>query len=456
MSKQGKILIVDDNRTILESLEQLLKFDYQKIKTLTSPDSIIPELKKNESDVILLDMNFLPGITSGEEGIMWIREILKYDPQAVIILITAYGDIELAVKAIKEGAIDFIVKPWDPEKLLATIKSAYELRMSRLEIRNLRGRHRLYTDEIGKQFDPIIGKSEAIKEVLRIAQKAAESDANILIMGENGTGKELIAREVHKYSTRAGKDFIGVDVGSLTESLFESEMFGHKKGAFTDAKDDRMGRFEIASGGTLFLDEIGNLSVSLQSKLLRALEEKMIIPVGSNNPRHVDIRLICATNRDLQEMMKHHTFREDLYFRINTLQISLPPLCRRIEDIPYLLDYFLNKFGSKYRKRHLQVCSDALDSLMIYNWPGNIREFKHTIEKAVLMNESGTLTREDFFGNAEFDSRKGVTVNLRLDDIEKDTIRQALIEASGNISRASKILDISRTTLYSKMTKHGL
>lgn len=456
MSKQGKILIIDDNQTILESLEQLLKFDYQEIKTLTSPDYIIPELNRSEFDVILLDMNFAPGITTGEEGIIWTRKILKYDPQAVIILITAYGDIELAVKAIKEGAIDFIVKPWDPEKLLATIKSAYELRLSRLEIRNLRGRHRLYTDEIGKQFDPIIGTSEAIKEVLRVAQKAAESDANVLIMGENGTGKELIAREVHKYSSRAGKDFIGVDVGSLTESLFESEMFGHKKGSFTDAKEDRMGRFEIASGGTLFLDEIGNLSVSLQSKLLRALEERMIIPVGSNTPVHVDIRLICATNRDLQKMMEDHTFREDLYFRINTLQINLPPLRRRTEDIPSLLDYFLDKFGHKYRKQHLQVSSDALDSLMIYHWPGNIREFKHAIEKAVLMNDSGTLTYEDFFGNAEYDSRKGTALNLRLDDVEKDTIHQALIRADGNISKASKILNISRTTLYSKIKKHGL
>lgn len=456
MSKQGKILIVDDNRTILESLKQLLKIDYKEIKTLTSPDRIIPELKMNESDVIIMDMNFLPGITTGEEGIFWTREILKYDPQAVIILITAYGDIELAVKAIKEGAIDFIVKPWDPEKLLATIKSAYELRLSRLEIRNLKGRQRLYTNEIGKHFDPVIGTSEAFKEVLRIAQKAAESDANVLITGENGTGKELIAREVHKYSTRSDKDFIGVDVGSLTESLFESEMFGHKKGAFTDAKEDRMGRFEIASGGTLFLDEIGNLSVSLQSKLLRSLEEKTIIPVGSNNLVHVDIRLICATNRDLQEMMKHNTFREDLYYRINTLQISLPPLRRRTEDIPYLLDHFLDKFGSKYRKQYLHVSSDALDSLMTYHWPGNIREFKHTVERAVLMNESGTLIYEDFFGNSVPDSRKELAVNLRLGDIEKDTIQQALRNAGGNISRASKILHISRTTLYSKMTKHGL
>ncbi len=456
MPKQGKILIVDDNRTILESLKQLLKFDYQEIKTLTNPDHIIPEMNRNDFDMILLDMNFTPGITTGEEGIIWTKKILKNDSQAVIILITAYGDVELAVKAIKEGAIDFIVKPWDPEKLLATIKSAYELRLSRLEVRNLKGRYRLYTDEIGKQFDPIIGSSEAIKEVLRIAQKAAESDANVLIMGENGTGKELIARKVHKHSSRAGKDFIGVDVGSLTESLFESEMFGHKKGAFTDAKEDRIGRFEIASGGTLFLDEIGNLSVSLQSKLLRALEEKIIIPVGSNSPLHVDIRLICATNRDLQEMMEHHTFREDLYFRINTLQINIPPLRSRTDDIPYLLDYFLEKFGHKYRKQHLQVNSDGLESLMIYHWPGNIREFKHTVEKAVLMNESGTLTREDFFGNTVLDSRKGVAVNLRLDDVEKDTIHQALVNAGGNISRASKMLDISRTTLYSKMAKHGL
>ncbi|KPK86686.1 MAG: AAA family ATPase [Bacteroides sp. SM23_62_1] len=456
MAKPGKILIVDDNRTILDSLEQLLKFDYREITTRTSPDGIIPELKRNDVDVILLDMNFTPGITTGEEGMIWTRKIMKYDPQAVIILITAYGDIELAVKAIKEGAIDFIVKPWDPEKLLATIRSAYELRQSRLEIRNLRGRHCLYTDEIGKQFDPIIGKSEAIKEVLRTAQKAAESDANILITGENGTGKELFAREIHNHSTRAGEDFIGVDVGSLTESLFESEMFGHKKGAFTDAKEDRIGRFEIASGGTLFLDEIGNLSVSLQSKLLRALEEKMIIPVGSNSPLNVDIRLICATNRNLQEMMKNHTFREDLYFRINTLQIIIPPLRSRTEDIPYLLDYFLDKFGHKYRKQHLQVNSEGLESLMIYHWPGNIREFKHTVEKAVLMNESGILTCEDFFGNTGFDSMKGAYAHLRLDDVERNTIRQALVNAGGNISRAAKILDISRTTLYSKMVKHGI
>jgi len=456
MSKQGKIFIVDDNRSILESLGQLLKYDYQEINTLTSPDLIIPFLKKNEPDVILLDMNFSPGTTTGEEGIMWTREILKYDPQAVIILITAYGDIELAVKAIKEGATDFIVKPWDPEKLLTTIRSAFEIRSSRQEIKNLKGRNRLFTDELSKQFDPIIGQSEKIREVLRIAHKAAESDANVLIMGENGTGKELVAREIHKYSNRTGKDFIGVDLGSLTESLFESEMFGHKKGAFTDAKEDRMGRFELASGGTLFLDEIGNLSVSLQSKLLKALEDKMIVPVGSNSPLFVDIRLISATNMDLQEMILNNTFREDLYYRINTLQINLPPLRRRTEDVPYLLGYFLDKFKSKYRKHYLQVSSDALTSLMDHHWPGNIREFKHTVEKAALMNESGTLTREDFFGNSVPDSSKGSAANLRLNDVEKDTIRHALRNAAGNISKAAKILDISRTTLYSKMTKHGL
>ncbi len=454
--RKGTILIVDDNRDILESLKQLLKYDFGNIITINDPELIPSMLENNSVELVLLDMNFTPGATSGQEGIHWLKEILKCDPFAVVILITAYGDINLAVRAMQEGGTDFIVKPWDPQKLFATVTSAYKLSQSRNEVKNLKNIRRFLHDDISRQFDSLIGASPGMTEVLDLARKAAASDVSILITGENGTGKELIAREIHRLSPRSDNNFIGIDMGSLNESLFESEMFGHVRGAFTDAREDRTGRFEVASGGTLFLDEIGNLSMNIQSKLLRVLEENTITPVGSNLQVPIDTRLITATNSDLKELISNNVFRKDLYYRINTIEIRIPSLCERLEDIPLLLDYFLRKFEQKYNKSKFRVSGKAYDSLAAYHWPGNIRELKHMVEKAVVLNETGILEREDFQiagPEKSFIPRSG---NLRLADIEKSVLIQALEKTRGNVSKAARLLDISRTTLYSKIEKHGL
>jgi DNA-binding NtrC family response regulator len=453
---KATILIADDNRDILESLKQLLKYDFSDIITLSNPDPIPGVMEKEAPDLVLLDMNFSPGATSGEEGLHWLRVILEADPSAVVILITAYGDANLAVRAMREGGTDFIVKPWDPQKLLATVSSAYKLRQSRNQVKNLEHTSRYLADDINRQFDILVGNSPGLNEILEVAYKAASSDASILITGENGTGKELVAREIHRISGRSGNSFIGVDLGSLNESLFESEMFGHVKGSFTDAREDRKGRFEVASGGTLFLDEIGNLSMNLQSKMLRVLEENNITPVGSNAPVPLDIRLITATNRNLREMIGRNVFREDLLYRINTIEIRIPSLRDRPEDIPLLLDYFLRKFEQKYNKPKFRVSGRAYDSLLAYHWPGNIRELKHMTEKAVILNESGILEPKDFHTLDPLNAQVPQAGTYRLADIEKAALNRALEKARGNISKAAGLLDISRTTLYSKMDKYGL
>ncbi len=455
-AKEGKILVVDDNESILKSLRQLLKHDFEQVKTLSSPNLIQTTLRSESFDVVLLDMNFSAGVMTGNEGIFWMKEILKIDPSAVIILITAYGDVELAVKAIKEGGTDFIVKPWNPEKLLATLYSALKLKKSKLEVKSLKGKQKVLTEDIDKQFDLLIGISKKMKEVLTTIKKVARTDANILILGENGTGKELIAREIHKRSNRSQEAFVGVDIGSLTESLFESEMFGHVKGAYTDAKEDRTGRFEIASGGTLFLDEIGNLSVSLQAKLLKAIQDREIIRVGASIPIPVDIRLICATNTNLEELVLNNLFREDLLYRINTIQIHLPPLRERKDDIPLLLEYFLKKYQKKYHKPPFKVSEKAYGKLNNHLWPGNIREFKHTIEKVVILSESNTIKSDDFFFGSAIKPKYEQYDTMNLADVEKNIIEKALKASNGNLSNAAKILNISRTTLYSKIKKYGL
>jgi len=454
--KNGTILIADDNKDILESLKQLLKYDFGQIIAVSDPDKILFALSNFQVDLILLDMNFAPGSTSGVEGLNWLKQILQIDPLAVIILITAYGDMNLAVKAIKQGGTDFILKPWDPEKLLATVKSAYQLRQSRIEIRALRDTRSLLRDDITKQFDPIIGTSPVMRDIHDMIRKAAVTDASIFITGENGTGKELIAREIHRQSSRSENEFIGLDIGSLSESLFESEMFGHKKGAFTDAKENRTGRIEAASGGTLFLDELGNLNMNLQSKLLRALEEKSITPVGSNISIPVDLRLICATNQDLRSMIENNLFREDLYYRINTIEINIPPLRDRISDIPTLIDFFLRKNEKKYGLPQFQVSGEAYTTLQKYQWPGNVRELKHLAEKLVIMNESGIIRPEDLVMSESGTSFTMPTDTLDLAEIERKAIVKAMEMSVGNHSKAARLLNISRTTLYSKLQKHGL
>ena len=456
MTKTGTILVADDKKEILESLKQMLKYDFGTILTLDDPGKIPLTMENHQVDLVLLDMNFSPGLTSGEEGLKWLRTILDIDPLAVVIPMTAFGDIPLAVRAMQAGGIDFILKPWDPPKLMATIMSAYKLRQSRREVKNLQETRRIMDLDISSQLDMLIGSSPAMEQLKELSRRAAASDASILISGENGTGKELIARLIHQWSARSASGFIGVDMGSLNESLFESEMFGHKKGAFTDADTDRAGRFEIASGGTLFLDEIGNLSIHLQSKLLRALEEKNITPVGSNLTIPVDTRLITATNRNLKEMITNNVFREDLYFRINTIEIRVPSLREHPDDIPLLLDYFLRRFEQKYNKSKRRLSGRAMDALVSYLWPGNVRELKHMSERAVVLNESGILEPYDFFTTRDSSASHLQLNSSRLADIEKAAIENALKRVFGNISRAARILDISRTTLYSKMEKHGL
>jgi DNA-binding NtrC family response regulator len=456
MGKTGCILVADDKKEILESLKQLLKYDFAEIICVDDPGQILQKLAQHPVDLVLLDMNFSPGATSGREGLDYLKQILEYDPQIVVLPMTAYGDIDLAVKAMQAGGIDFVVKPWDPAKLMATIASTFKLRQSRIEVSGLRETRRLMNEEINRHFDQLVGSSPELEKVKEITCRAADSDANILISGENGTGKELIARQIHVLSARSDKPFVGVDIGSLNETLFESEMFGHRKGAFTDAHRDHTGRFELASAGTLFLDEIGNLSMHLQAKLLRVLEEKTITPVGSSRTRSIDIRLISATNRHLGDMIQANVFREDLYFRINTIELHVPPLRKRVEDIPLLLDYFLRKYEHKYHRARNTVSGNALEALGNYHWPGNVRELKHMCEKAVILSESGVLEAGDFFSTSIHGDQGVGPQHNTLANLERSAIRDALRKFNGNISQAAKMLDISRSTLYSKMKKHGL
>lgn len=454
--KEGKILIVDDNTNILNSLKQLLKHDFEEIKTISNPNLIHSIVQKEQFDVILLDMNFKASENTGNEGIYWLREILKIDACAIVILITAYGDIELAVKAIKEGGTNFITKPWDPNKLITTIQSGIKLRNAKKEVKELKGKQKALNKDINKLNNSIIGSSEKIKELLKTVQKVAKTDANILIQGENGTGKELIAREIHRLSGRKNEPFVGVDMGSVAETLFESELFGHAKGAFTDAKESRIGRFELADTGTLFLDEISNLPLILQSKILTVLEQRNVTPLGSNKVTPIDIRLISATNKNLKALVKENLFREDLLYRLNTIEITVPPLRERGDDIIELAEYFVNKYGKQYNKHQLKINSEAYKKLLSHSWPGNIRELKHTVEKAVILSESKILKAPDFFSDDNTIKEQGFSNIETLAEAERLVLENALKKASGNLSKAAKILEISRSTLYSKMSKYGL
>jgi DNA-binding NtrC family response regulator len=454
--KTGNLLIVDDNQSVLNSLMLFLKHHFNKVHALKSPNQIPFTLTTNDVDVVLLDMNFTAGINTGNEGIYWLRKILKLDPTMVVVMITAYGDIELAVKAIKEGATDFILKPWDNQKLLATIQAAMELRKSKKEVKQLKLKHKQLHNDLDRDYTKIIGESRPMQDLMKTISKVAATDANVLILGENGTGKELIAREIHRQSKRSSHDFVGVDLGALSESLFESEMFGHIRGAFTDAKEDRIGRFEVASGGTLFLDEIGNLSFSLQAKLLTAIEQKKITPLGTNKDVKVNIRLISATNKDLDQMVNENLFREDLFYRLNTVQIEVPPLRDRDDDILLLAELYLQVYAGKYDKPHLRFKSDALDKLKAYSWPGNIRELNHTIEKAVILSDTKFITSQDFNFAPQIQSDKDLKKGLSLEEGEKIIIINALENNNYNISEAAKELGIGRQTLYRKIEKYRI
>ena len=453
--KKGNILIVDDNKNVLSALRILLSDYFENIVLLTSPNTLMSELWDKNPDVVLLDMNFSAGINSGNEGLFWLSEIKKADEELPVVLFTAYADIDLAVKALKGGATDFVVKPWDNAKLLATLQSAYSLRQSRKEVKKLREKQSVLNRDIQKEEDICWGKSPAMQRLLTMIKKVAVTDANVLITGENGTGKELIAKMIHRYSPRAAETLISVDMGAVTETLFESELFGHVKGAFTDAKADRSGKFEAADGGSLFLDEIGNLSYPLQAKLLSALQTRHITRVGSNKSISVDIRLISATNKNLFKSVKEGEFREDLLYRINTIHLEVPPLRERREDIPQLADFFLRRLARKYGKSDLKLGEKALCKLESYAWPGNVRELEHAIEKAVILSDNQELQPNDFYMRTP-DETSFAVESFTLEEMEKILIEKALRKYDNNISAVAAELGISRPTLYSKIRKYEL
>ena len=454
--KVGNILAVDDNEDILFALKLLLKPHVEKLTVLNSPEKIPELLTKEYFDMILLDMNFNKDAISGQEGFDWLGRILEIDPQAVVVFITAYGDAERAVKAIKSGATDFVLKPWQNEKLLATISSSIKLRRSRLEADDLRAKQKEMSAVMDQPFVDFIGNSERMQEVFTTIKKVAQTDANVLILGENGTGKELVARALHRNSPRRDEVFISVDLGSLSDTLFESELFGHERGAFTDAKKEKPGRFEIASRGTLFLDEIGNLPIALQSKILTVIERREVTRVGANRPVSVDVRLICATNSDIYESLSNNLFRQDLLYRINTVEVHLPPLRERGDDIELLSNHFLKIYAKKYRKSLRGITSNAMKKLMHYAWPGNVRELQHAIERAVIMTETPSLEPEDFILSPP--RKKSTDLDFdtyNLDEIERQIIEKVMKQNQGNISQAAMELGLTRTSLYRRMEKYG-
>ncbi|WP_282160260.1 sigma-54-dependent transcriptional regulator [Ulvibacterium marinum] len=450
----ANILVIDDNKSVLSALEILLQFEYKNVATISNPNQISSFPGFQNLDIVLLDMNFSAGVNTGNEGLFWLKEIKKKAPHISVIMMTAYGAVDLAVKAIKEGASDFILKPWNNERLLTTVKSAYALRKSQKQVKELKQKQDNLKQVINQKKQYIIGNSKALHSVLNLTRKVSKTDVNVLITGENGTGKELIARELHRTSHRSQEVFISVDMGSISESLFESELFGHLKGAFTDAKEDRAGKFEAANGGTLFLDEIGNLSLQTQAKLLSAIQHKTIVRVGSNKSIPVDIRLICATNSDLDKMVSDGLFREDLLYRINTIQINVPPLREREGDILILADFYLNRFMSKYGKQGLRINQAAQEKLTAYSWPGNVRELQHTLERAVILSESAVLKPEDFLLTASVAISMETGPNT-LEEMELLMINNALKQNNGNYSAAAEQLGISRQTLYNKLKKLG-
>jgi DNA-binding NtrC family response regulator len=453
--KNANILIVDDNKSILSALELLLRGKCAGVKTLSSPNMLLSTLQGKNYDVLLLDMNFSAGINTGNEGIYWLQRVLEQEPGISVVMITAYGDVELAVKAVRMGASDFVLKPWENEKMLATIESAYRLSSSRKEVKALKMKEKQLINEINRPVKNLVGSSEAWMQVIRMVEKVAATPANVLITGENGTGKELIAREIHRLSDRANNVMVTVDMGSITETLFESELFGHKKGAFTDAHTDRTGKIETAHQGTLFLDEIGNMPLAMQAKMLSVLQNRSITRVGDNVPVPVDVRLVCATNCNLLQMVANGKFREDLLYRINTIHIELPALRMRKGDVAELAHFFLKRYAEKYKKTTLSLSSEAIEKLENYAWPGNIRELQHAIEKAVILSSSNELKPSDFIFRS---SESGVGGNYEgtLEDMERQLISEAVQKCSGNLTAVAQQLGITRQTLYNKIKRYGL
>jgi len=456
MKRKANILIVDDDRDVLESARMFLKQEYTGIDLLDDPAQIPKFISQKPYDVILLDMNFRKGLNDGSEGFYWLERIREFDPMAVIVLITAYGEVDLAVKAMKNGATDFVLKPWKNQKLLGTINTALELHSNRRTNDRLTKTNKLYHEDTFAELE-FIGTSSSIVRVKDLIRRVADTDANILILGENGTGKELVARSLHKYSSRSGQPFIQVDLGTLSHGLMESELFGHVKGAFTDAREDRTGRIEIANSGTLFLDEIGNIGPKEQQKLLSVLQQKVITPVGSTRKIDVNFRLICATNANIYNRVKMKEFREDLLYRINTVEINLPPLRERSSDIPELALFFARKYSAKYKKEIRKITPEVMRTMKSYNWPGNIRELRHSIERAVILATNDALDNPDIF-RTEAASRQSDNpdTSMTLDEMEKQHIIAVLDANEGNVTRAAKSLGITRTAMYRRLNKYRI
>ena len=447
------ILIVDDDPDLLHTARIVLKPLFSSITTESNPQKLNYLIGHQSYDVVILDMNYTIGATSGKEGLFWLKHIKQKKPDQQVVMITAYGDIKLAVEAMKAGATDFVVKPWENEKLQATVMSAFNHSRSKKELENLKTGQQSLKKLISSPENELIGNSPAMRETFKVIRKVAVTDANVLVLGENGTGKELVAQAIHQGSGRSEEAFIKVDLGAIPESLFESELFGHKKGAFTDARENRQGRFELANNGTLFLDEIGNLSLPMQAKLLTVLQSREVVRVGENVPIPINCRVIAATNGNLHEMVSAKEFREDLLYRLNTVELVLPALRERMDDIPLLTQHFLNSYTQKYRKSTIELTDKALEHLSGYAWPGNVRELQHAVERAVIMAEGDQLDADDFLLNP-----KAVTPvhSLNLDEMEKVAIERAIQKNQGNISKAAKELGLGRTTIYRKLDKYGI
>ncbi|HVV27981.1 MAG TPA: sigma-54 dependent transcriptional regulator [Rhizomicrobium sp.] len=453
----ARVLVVDDNEDILHAARLLLKRHFATVQTLSDPAHLATLTRRGAFDVLLLDMNFAPGADTGAEGLARLAEVLKIDPQAVVVMVTAHGDVDVAVEAMKNGAADFVTKPWENDRLLATLMAALNLRRSRLETAELRQRNSGLAAAT-RTDSGMIGTAPAMLHVFGAIRRTAPTAANVLILGENGTGKELAAREIHRLSPRANEVFLRVDMGALSPQLFESELFGHLRGAFTDAKHDRTGYFRAATGGTLFLDEIGNVPLALQSKLLTALERREVVPVGAEKPEPIDVRLVCATNMSRERLADENLFRQDLLYRINTVEITLPPLRERREDIPLLLEHYAAHYSQKYNLSPKRLSAALIDRLSGWSWPGNVRALRHAMERAVILSEGDLLDIADFpmEGNGRSPAQGTGTNVSRLDEVEKAAIVQALERNSNNVSRAAEQLGLTRASLYRRMEKYDL
>jgi two-component system, NtrC family, response regulator HydG len=453
----GNILIIDDDNDVLYTARLILRDLFGKVDTLNRSSSIPEFLNSSKYDVIVLDMNFTRGNTSGKEGLEWLGKILRIDPDVCVITTTAYGEINLAVQTMKEGAMDFLIKPWNKDQLICAVQRAMALSSEKMEVKKTKNKNPLASGSDRIRYPRIISRSPVMAKVLETIKTVAPTNANVLIMGENGTGKELAAWALHNESMRKNYEFIHVDLGAIPETLFEAELFGHTRGAFTDAREEREGRFERASGGTLFLDEIGNLSLPLQAKILTAIQNKEIVRIGSNKSIPVDVRLISATNMPLYEMADSFRFRQDLLYRINTVEITLPPLRERREDIILISEYYLELFSKQYYKQGIVMSDETIQRLKDYHWPGNIRELAHAIERAIILCKNETLSPEDFtFKTKSAPVTETDEPSVRVEDYEKKAISSAMSKHNGNLSKAAEEMGIARSTLYRKIARFGM